>query len=420
MKYNLFKILILFFAVIFTAAPFEEERSAFASQNPQSTFKLGNEMLLSDNISLISGKNIGIVTNNSGILSDGTLLVDAMLQLQKERLSITKIFSPEHGFRGDDLDKNHVDSKTGIEIVTLYGNKKKPSSNDLSNVDVLVYDIQDVGTRFYTYVNTMYYCMEAAIENNKPIIICDRPIIQNPEYVDGFMLSPDISSFVGMLPISAVYGLTCGELANYLNTVMFSGRCDVQVSKMSGYTRSTEYTSLNLAWVKPSPSMYFPSTAAAYAGTCLLEGTNFAEGRGTDKPFEYVGAPYCDGNLLKAEMDTYSFPGVEFTAIDFTPTSITSPSNPPKFVGEQCSGIYINITDKKAAEPFKVGIALLVSLNKLFPKFKIRNDNFLDKLSGTRNLRKMVIEGRSYNDIILSYQSQLSDYRSAITPYFLY
>lgn len=420
MNHKSIKILILFFCIIFSAAPFQKERSLSASEKPQSSFKLGNENLLSENISLISGKNIGVITNNSGITSTGTLLVDAMLELQKEKLTITKIFSPEHGFRGDDNDNNHVDSKTGIEISALYGNKKKPSASDLSNVDVLVYDIQDVGTRFYTFINTMYYCMEAAVENNKKIVICDRPIIQNPEYVDGFMLSPEIKSFVGMLPISAVYGLTCGELANYLNAVEFNGKCDLEISKMSGYTRGTEYTSLNLAWAKPSPSMYFPSTAAAYAGTCLLEGTNFAEGRGTDKPFEYVGAPYCDGNALKTEMDSYGFAGVEFTAIEFTPTSITSPSNPPKFVGQNCSGIYINITDKKTAEPFKVGIALLVSLNKLFPKFKIRDDKFLDKLSGTRELRKMILEGKGLNDIVMTYQSELSNFKSGITPYFLY
>lgn len=419
MKQTLVKILLFLFLILLIVSS-GNDKQTIAYQKPASTFRLGNENLLSENIALISGKNVGIVTNNSGILSDGTLLVDAMLQLNKEKINVTKIFSPEHGFRGDDNDNNHIDSKTGIEIVTLYGNKKKPSSSDLSNVDVLVYDIQDVGTRFYTFINTMYYCMEAAVENNKQIIICDRPIIQNPEYVDGFMLSPEVKSFVGMLPISVVYGLTCGELANYLNTVEFNGRCNLQISKMSGYTRATEYNSLNLAWAKPSPSMYFPSTAVAYAGTCLLEGTNFAEGRGTDKPFEYVGAPYCDGNVLKTEMDSYGFAGVEFTAIEFTPTSIASPSNPPKFVGDKCSGIYVNITDKKIAEPFKVGVALLISLNKLFPKFKIRDDKFLDKLSGTRELRKMILDGKDLSYIISTYQTSLSEYKSSISSFFLY
>jgi uncharacterized protein YbbC (DUF1343 family) len=419
MKQTLVKIL-LFSVVIFLIVSSKSNEQPIARQKNLSSFKLGNENLLSENIALISGKNVGIITNNSGILSEGTSIVDAMLQLNKEKINVTKIFSPEHGFRGDDNDNNHVDSKTGIEIVTLYGNKKKPSSNDLSNVDVLVYDIQDVGTRFYTFINTMYYCMEAAVENNKQIVICDRPIIQNPEYIDGFMLSNEVKSFVGMLPISVVYGLTCGELANYLNAVEFSGKCDLQISKMSGYSRTTEYTSLNLAWAKPSPSMYSPSTAVAYAGTCLLEGTNFAEGRGTDKPFEYVGAPYCDGNVLKAEMDSYGFTGVEFTAIQFAPTSITSPSNPPKFVGENCSGVYINITDKKIAEPFKIGVALLISLNKLFPKFKIRDDKFLDKLSGTRELRKMILDGKDLNYIVSTYQTSLSEYKSSISLYFLY
>jgi len=285
---------------------------------------------------------------------------------------------------------------------------------------VIVYDIQDVGARFYTYINTMYYCMEAAIENNKKFVICDRPIIPNPEYIDGFMLDNDVKSFVGLLDIPISYGLTIGELANYINQTEFNGKCDLFISKMSGYTRDMEYNNLGIKWKNPSPSMLYPSTAVTYSGTCLLEGTNFAEGRGTDKPFEYVGAPYCDGDLLKNEMDKFGFKGVEFESIEFTPTSITSPSNPPKFVGKKCEGIYIKITDKKLAEPVKIGIALLITLNKNFPQFKIRNDKFLDKLSGTKKLRTMIENNTDFETIVSTYSIPLEKYKVAIQPYLIY
>lgn len=388
------------------------------SDTEMNNFRLGNDNILSENFSVIQNKSSAIITNNSGIMSDGQHIVDALKNTRG--VFLIKIFSPEHGFRGDDNDTDHLDEVTGIPVITLYGNKKKPSKSELEDVEVLIYDIQDVGARFYTYINTMYYCMEAAIENNKKLVICDRPIIPNPNYIDGFILDNDVKSFVGLLDIPISYGLTIGELANYINQTEFNGKCDLFISKMSGYSRNMDYNNLGIVWKNPSPSMLYPSTAVTYSGTCLLEGTNFAEGRGTDKPFEYVGAPYCDGELLKKEMDKFGFEGVEFESIEFTPTSITSPSNPPKFVGKKCEGVYIKITDKSKAEPVKIGIALLVTLNKNFPQFKIRNDKFLDKLSGTKKLRTMIENGTDYNTIISSYETPLKKYKDTIASFFLY
>lgn len=386
--------------------------------NDTISFQLGNEVLLNKEIGLIQNQRLAIITNSSGALSDGKSFVDALLD--KDNINIVKVFTPEHGFRVDDLDVSHTDKITGLEIKTLYGKNKKPTRDDLADVDILIYDIQDVGARFYTFINTMYYCMEAAHSSDKKMIICDRPIIGNPSYSDGFLLDKDVKSFVGLLDIPVAYGMTCGELANFINGEYFNGALDLEIIKMQNYDRSVDYNSLELNWIKPSPSMYFPSTAVVYPGTCLLEGTNFSEGRGTDKPFEYIGSPYCNASLLKEELDSYGFKGVEFEEISFVPESISSPSNPPKYVDKICEGIYIKVTDKKLFEPVKVGIAVLVSLDKLFSDFEFREDNYIDKLAGTRALREMINEGHTFDDIINFYQNDLSEFKTLREKYILY
>ncbi|MCB0726877.1 MAG: DUF1343 domain-containing protein [Ignavibacteriae bacterium] len=379
-------------------------------------FILGNENLLSKNSDMISGKNVGLIVNSSSVTSNGDFFPD----LLSKKSNVTKIFTPEHGLRGNDRNEDYIDEVTGIQIVSLYGSKKKPTANDLYDTDVLVYDIQDVGARFYTFINTMFYCMEAANENNKEFIVCDRPMIPDPNYVDGFMLDDGEESFVGMLHIPIAYGMTCGELAKFINDEYFGGKCKLSVVQMDNYTRDTKYESLNLPWIKPSPNIYFPSSAVSYLGTCLFEGTNFAEGRGTDKPFEYVGAPYCDGKLLADELNSLKLNGVTFESISFTPGTIASNSNPPKFVGENCEGVYIKVTDEKSFEPVKAGLAVMYASNKLFPGFQINKNKFIDKLAGTSMLREMLNNGSSYEQIIGSYYSDLQQFKSIRDNYLIY
>jgi len=415
------KIFLKIFLIIILSEIFayhSNTNSNSLNTDPGLNFKLGNEVIISEGFSLIENKNIGLITNNSGVLSDGVPFVDALAK--KENVKVKKIFSPEHGFRGNDESGDYIDELTGIPVITLYGSKRKPSSGDLKDIDILIYDIQDVGARFYTYISTMYYCMESAYENNKKIIICDRPSVPYLDYADGFILDNNFKSFVGSLNIPVVYGMTCGELAKYINDEYFRGQCNLEVCEMKDYYRSSDYQNLSLYWVKPSPSMYFPTTAVMYSGTCLLEGTNFSEGRGSDMPFEYVGAPYCNSDLLKEELDSYYFDGVEFIKISFKPVSIASNSNPPKYIGEECSGIYIKVTNKKLVQPFKIGVALLISLKKLFPGFKWRNDNFIDKLAGTDKLRKMIDANKSYEEIINSYSSELKEFKDKRAKYLIY
>lgn len=379
-------------------------------------FRLGNEVLISRFQSMLVNKKIGLITNKSGVTQDGKLFLDA---LSKE-FNVTKIFSPEHGLRGDDIESDFTDPVTGIPVVSLYGSKKKPDNADLENTDVLVYDIQDVGARFYTFINTMFYCIESAVENNKEVIVCDRPLIPYGRYTDGFMLDDEVSSFVGLINIPIAYGMTCGELANFINGEYFHSKCKLNIAMMENYSHGTDYGSLNLPWIKPSPNIYYPSSAVSYLGTCLFEGTNFSEGRGTERPFEYVGAPYCDGDILANEMNNFNLSGVSFESITFTPTVITSPSNPPKYVGELCKGVFINVTDKNSFEPVKTGIALLVTLNKLFPGFEIKKNNFIDKLAGTSVLRTMIGSGNSFEEITDSYKDNLKIFSFKRENYILY
>ncbi|MBK6773525.1 MAG: DUF1343 domain-containing protein [Ignavibacteria bacterium] len=395
--------------------------TAFNSMNEmhlrtENNFRLGNEVLISRFQSMLVNKKIGLITNKSGVTQDGKLFLDA---LSKE-FNVTKIFSPEHGLRGDDNESDFTDPVTGIPVVSLYGSKKKPDSADLENTDVLVYDIQDVGARFYTFINTMFYCIESAVENNKEVIVCDRPLIPYGRYTDGFMLDEEVSSFVGLINIPIAYGMTCGELANFINGEYFQSKCKLNIAMMENYSHGTDYGSLNLPWIKPSPNIYYPSSAVSYLGTCLFEGTNFSEGRGTERPFEYVGAPYCDGDILANEMNNLNLKGVSFESITFTPTVITSPSNPPKYVGELCKGVFINVTDKNLFEPVKTGIALLVTLNKLFPGFEIKKNNFIDKLAGTTALRTMIVSGNSYEEITDSYKDNLKIFSFKRENYILY
>ena len=399
------KITAIIFFFLLTAFNSMDELHLRTDNN----FRLGNEVLISRFQSML-------VTNKSGVTQDGKLFLDALIK----EFNVTKIFSPEHGLRGDDNESDFTDPVTGIPVVSLYGSKKKPDSADLENTDVLVYDIQDVGARFYTFINTMFYCIESAVENNKEVIVCDRPLIPYGRYTDGFMLDSEISSFVGMINIPIAYGMTCGELANFINGEYFQSKCKLNIAMMENYSHGTDYGSLNLPWIKPSPNIYYPSSAVSYLGTCLFEGTNFSEGRGTERPFEYVGAPYCDGDILANEMNNLNLKGVSFESITFTPTVITSPSNPPKYVGELCKGVFINVTDKNLFEPVKTGIALLVTLNKLFPGFEIKKNNFIDKLAGTTALRTMIVSGNSYEEITDSYKDNLKIFSLKRENYILY
>ena len=405
------KIVILLFLLISFFG--KDDQSTQISSPPK--FLIGDEAFIGNNLDEIKDKKVGLITNQTGILSNGSSILDVIIQ---NGVNVVKIFSPEHGIRGDE-SYSDKDEKTGIPIISLYGESKGPIAKDLQDVDIMIYDIQDVGARFYTYTSTLYYCIESASVNKEKIIIFDRPIMINPNYVDGFMLDNKFESFVGKIPAPVCYGMTCGELAEYLRDYLSVNPELVEVSKMINYSRSMDYDQLNIPWVKPSPNIITSATAVVYPAACFLEGTNVSEGRGSDKPFEYFGAPWCKGDSLAKELNSYNFEGVVFEPITFTPNQKIS-AYPPKYFGEECSGVYIKVTDKRKFESVKIGVAILISLNKLFKEFKFNKDNYIDKLAGTDKLRKMVLNGNDLQSIVNSWKDEMDTFKTAREKYLLY
>ena len=357
---------------------------------------------------IIADKKVALVVNQTSVIGE-THLVDVLLS---EGISIKKIFAPEHGFRGaadaGEKVKSSVDSKTGIPLVSLYGKNKKPSVEQLSNIDVVIFDIQDVGARFYTYISTMHYVMEACAEQNKKIVILDRPN-PNGHYVGGPILDPNFKSFVGMHKIPIVHGLTVGELACMINEEgWLNGRknCDVEVITCLGYDHKSFYE----LPIKPSPNLPDMKSIYLYPHLCFFEGTPLSIGRGTDKPFTIIGHP----NSMQA-------------AFEFTPLSKEG-AKYPKHENVVCSGENLSTMDYSELQSFKqLNLSYLIKYHNYF-KSKIINteepyfneNNFIDKLFGTDKIRKMIAEGKTEEQIQEMYFDDLMKYKLTRKKYLLY
>lgn len=414
MKFLLRAFSLLIILLVIGCKPASSNKNQNTS--PVNDFMLGNEVLLKENISDIQSKRVALVTNQSGIDTKGNHILDNLIN---SGINVVKVFTPEHGFRGDDNTNTYKDAATGVQIISLYGDKKKPQSYELKDVDVIVYDLQDVGARFYTYINTLYYLLEAASENNIKVIVCDRPVMINADYVDGFMLEKENKSFVGLLDLPIAYGMTSGEVSKFINSEYFGNAVDLKISLMKGYDRKKDFNSYNIPWVKPSPSIYTSGSALCYTGTCLIEGTNMSEGRGTEKPFEYIGAPYINSVKFAEELNSYTLPGVKFEPIDFIPVELPN-AIAVKNIGEKCGGIYIKVTDPSSFQAVKTGIAIIISAFQLYPQFEFRKDNFIAKLSGTKNFRKMVESTKTFDEIVNYYQNSLDAFKLKRSSFLLY
>ncbi|TRZ65561.1 DUF1343 domain-containing protein [bacterium] len=379
----------------------------------QEKFMLGNEVLLQEKLGLISGKRVALITNHTGITSKGTHLADELIL---KKINITKIFTPEHGFGADD---SYSSSGISVPVISLYGSEKSIRKSDLIDVDVLIFDMQELGARFYTYTSTLYLTIKNAIDNGKEYIVCDRPALCNPDYTGGFMPRSNFSSFVCLIPAPVMYGMTTGELASFLKNEYSDKDAGFTIIKMKGYTRKTDFLSLNLPWVNPSPNIITPEGGRIYPALCFLEGSNISEGRGTDDPFTLFGAPFCNGEQLKLELNGYNLPGVIFEATTFTPYKKTS-SYTPKFLNKQCEGIKIRITDIYSFKPVETGVAILCALKNSASEFKWTEGNFIDKLSGTDKLRKMIENGSPYVEICDSWKSELNIFMSKREHFLLY
>lgn len=378
-------------------------------------FSLGIDNLLEEDLDLISGKKVGLVTNPTGVDQDLTSIVDILFE--HPEVDLTALYGPEHGVRGDaqagDYVEFYIDDRTELPVYSLYGATRKPTADMLEDVEVLLFDIQDVGTRFYTYIYTMAYVMEAAQENDIPVVVLDRPNPIGGDKVEGPVLDPEFESFVGMYPIPLRHGMTVGELALLFNEE-YDIHADLSVVEMDGWERWMNYDDTPLHWVLQSPNMPTLDTAYVYPGAALIEGTNLSEGRGTTKPFELLGAPFIDSTELAAAMNALDLPGVTFRASSFTPAF-------SKHAGNLSNGVQIHIDDYDAFQPVETGIHLLVTLQELYPEdFAFLGNNFFDNLIGNGETRQQILDGQSAEEIIASWQSGLEEFHEVRDEYLLY
>ncbi|WP_084160813.1 DUF1343 domain-containing protein [Terribacillus saccharophilus] len=400
--------------LVLSAFPAEKEVAAHKKKKNNKVTP-GVEVLLDDQKELLKGKKVGLITNPTGIDSKMNSIVD--LLHDDSGIELTALFGPEHGVRGDaqagEYVESYIDEKTGLPVYSLYGQTRKPTPEMLKNVEVLVFDIQDVGTRYYTYIYTMAYAMEAAKENNIPIVVLDRPNPLGGLSVDGPVLEPEFSSFVGMYPIPTKHGMTVGELARFFNTE-FNIKADLKVVKMKGWRRSMDFDDTGLPFVLPSPNMPTVSTIFVYPATGLIEGTNLSEGRGTTKPFELIGAPYINSTNLAAELNSLRLPGVKFRAASFTPST-------SKHAGKLSHGVEIYITDRDEFDAVTTGLHIIKTIYDMYPDdFEFLSNNFFDKLIGNDLVRTMILEGASVTEITKTYQKELSEFKKVRKEYLLY
>jgi uncharacterized protein YbbC (DUF1343 family) len=350
----------------------------------------GIDVLSEQNFSVLAGKRVGLVTNHTGLAADGTATIDLLFRSNTCRL--VALFSPEHGIRGtlDAKFDSTVDEATGLPIYSLYGDVKRPSAEMLKQIDVLVFDIQDIGARFYTYITTMGYCMEEAAKAGIPFIVLDRPNPIGGEHVEGPMLDADKTSFIGYMPLPVRYGMTIGELARFFNSENKIG-AQLHVVEMRGWRRSYYFWDTGQLWVNPSPNMRNLTAAFLYPGVCLLEGTNLSVGRGTDRPFEMIGAPWIEPGRFVAALQSARVPGVRFVPVYFTP-------NTDKNQGVRCGGASLLITDTEKLNSVLLGLTLISTLNKLYP-----NEFKMDRIGeylGNESAMRMLKEDKSPSEVL--------------------
>ncbi|RSD25032.1 DUF1343 domain-containing protein [Mesobacillus subterraneus] len=383
-------------------------------------FRVGAEALLEQHKDLIEGKRVGLITNPTGVDRDLNSVVD--LLFNDPDVELTALYGPEHGVRGSAQAgayvEYYIDEKTNLPVYSLYGQTKKPTPEMLENVDVLLFDIQDVGTRFYTYIYTMAYAMEAAKENEIPFIVLDRPNPLGGHKVEGPVLETKYKSFVGNYEIPLRHGMTVGELAQLFNEEFGIG-ADLTVVEMNGWKRTMHYDDTPLEFVMPSPNMPTLDTALVYPGAALIEGTNVSEGRGTTKPFELIGAPFINSDHLAAELNSLKLPGVKFRAASFIPTF-------SKHSGKLSHGIQIHITDYDSFKPVETGLHIVKTIHDMYPEdFEFRAEDskgisFFDLLTGNGWIREAIENGQSVEEIKAQWQDELDQFKQVREKYLLY
>ena len=383
----------------------------------------GLERLFDAHVACLRRQRVGLIANQSS--------VDPWLRHAAERLreategELVMLFGPEHGFAGHAQDLIEVGDSTqaesGIPVRSLYGDTRKPTSKMLAGIDALIFDIQDVGARYYTFIWTMALAMEACARDDKKMIVLDRPNPIGGLQVEGNLIEKSHVSFVGLYPIANRHGMTVGELAQLFN-VEYGIGCDLTIIPMKGWTRSQWFDETGLPWVMPSPNMPTVDTAIVYPGACLFEGTNISEGRGTTRPFELVGAPWVDARRLIAELEQEGLPGARFRPVTFQPAF-------QKFAGQLCVGLQQHIVDRESYRPVRTGLAILKAMRKLWPReFRWRPPPYeyetkrpaIDVLAGTSRIREQIDADVPLAEMEEGWRDELIRFRELRSRYLLY
>ncbi|MFQ6104520.1 MAG: exo-beta-N-acetylmuramidase NamZ domain-containing protein [Candidatus Glassbacteria bacterium] len=372
---------------------------------------------------LITSGKAALLTNQSGVTRK--LLSSIEVLKNHGGIELNLLFSPEHGLYGESQDQvlleENKDPLTGLPIVCLYGDLRRPEVEHFKDIDFVIVDIQDVGSRYYTFTYTMAYVMEAARDAGSGIIVLDRPNPLGGEVLEGNVVGEDYLTFVGLYPLAVRHAMTIAELAILYNGYFGIG-ADLSTVPMVGWERSMYWEDTGLTWIPPSPNMPIPETAVVYPGTCLLEGTNVSEGRGTTRPFEVFGAPFIDPEKLNKSLAIHTLPGVTFRPLYFKPTF-------GKWAGERCGGLWLHVTDRKSFKPFLTGVAIIREVFRLYPEsFKWNQPPYeyeeeilpIDMLAGTDSVRRAIEEGKSLREIEESWQDELASFEDVRETCLLY
>ncbi len=367
---------------------------------------------------MAKGKRLGILTNGSARTSAGQHDVDYLLSV--EGTTVSAFFGPEHGFRGDlpDGEKtgDGLDPKTSVPVYSLYGKRKAPTDEQLRDVDLFVFDIPDVGARFYTYTWTMTHAMESCAKNGKPFVVIDRPNPITGSRVEGAVNEKDLG-LVGRLGANAKYGvatrhgMTVGEIATMWNQEYMDPKVELHVIKIPKWSRDQWLDETGQEFIPPSPNMRTLTCATVYPGTCIFEGSNMNEGRGTTAPFEMLGAPFVDGKLWADDLNKLNLPGVSFEAITYTPES-------RRYKGEKCGGVFIKVTDRDTFKPVRTGIHMMQTVVKRYPD-QVKMTDYSETLMALPNLRER-IKSEDVDAIVKSWEPGLQEFKDIREKYLLY
>jgi uncharacterized protein YbbC (DUF1343 family) len=402
--------------------------------------KLGVEVLFEKHLDLLRAKNVGLITNPTGLDSKLDSIIETFRAHPEVKL--VALYGPEHGVRGNAQAGEYVpfyfDEQFQLPVFSLYGQSHKPPADMLTNideymrtfdtqhtgkkletnmmqsVDVMVFDLQDVGARIYTYIATMAYAMQACADSGIPFIVLDRPNPINGRAMEGPILEyPKYSSFIGLYPIPLRHGMTAGELAQLFNAKFLTKKCNLTVVPMENWTRDEWFDETSLPWVLPSPNLPTLESATVYPGQVLLEGTNLSEGRGTTKPFEFFGAPWIDGYVLAKKLNELNLPGVKFREVWFTPTF-------SKFSGQNCGGCQMHITDRNAFQPIATTLTILSVVKSTYGDKLEFHASYFDKVIGNSNVREALERGEPVAQIVATFKPGLNDFAKLREPFLLY